>query len=147
MKLRAMDEADVPFVHDCLRELRGAAEYTVAQLTEYLATEASLRTGACTILVGEVGSERVGLLTCNRYAMPRYLGYGIELEEVVVHPSHQRQGHGAAMLDAFLAGVSADPQLRRVTVRTDDARRAGVLYAKFFARLECLVFSRGVHRL
>ena len=147
MKLRPMTPDDVPFIHECLRELRGAVDYPEGRLADYLANDPVVQSGCCRIFVGEVDGVAVGMLTCNRYAMPRYLGYGIELEEVVVHPACQGHGHGGAMLEAFLAMVQADPSVRRVTVRTDDVQRAGRLYSRYFVATAATVYSCSVNRI
>lgn len=64
--------------------------------------------------------------------MPRYLGYGVEIEEFVIHPSHQGQGLSAQLLDACINRYSKEPEVRRITIQTDDDR-VGRIYA---ARME-----------
>lgn len=143
--LRAATESDCPFIFECLRELRGQAEYSLEDLRMYLGQRGMLDTGVASVRVAVDGPELIGMLTVNRYAMPRYLGYGIDLEEVIVHPSCQRRGYGAKILAAFLQECGADPHLRRVTVRTDDPQGAGRLYARYFTATSLVVYARGVN--
>jgi GNAT superfamily N-acetyltransferase len=91
--------------------------------------------------------EKVGMLTCNRFAIPRYLGFGIEIEEVVTHPSYQGQGIGSEMLEAFISSCVQNSNIRIVIVKTDDPKRAGRLYSKSFNINNKIVYSKEIHRL
>jgi GNAT superfamily N-acetyltransferase len=65
--------------------------------------------------------------------MPRYLGVGVDLEEVVIHPKHQGRGLALSMLKACIDMYLADPEVRRVTVHSDDQGRAKKVYSQLFA--------------
>jgi len=147
ISLRPMVAGEVPFVLECLRELRGGARYDEAELEAYL-TRWGLMDGVDgPILVAREDERPVGMLTCNRFAMPRYLGFGIEIEEVVVHPSEQGRGIAGQMIDTFLSSLEGQPELRRVLVKTDDLARAGRVYARRFEVIATTVYGRGMHRL
>ena len=79
--------------------------------------------------------------------MPRYLGYGVELEEVIVHEDHRRKGYGAAMIAAFLRLVEGDRDLRTVRVRTDDHDGSGRLYARMFTTTQSRIYAKSVNQL
>lgn len=143
--LRRAEPDDVDFLFECLVELRGGARYSRDQLAVYLKplwSHADFQ-----LWVGSDAGTSVGMLTCNRFAMPRYLGYGIEIEEVVVHPRAQRRGHASAMIETWFAEAARDPSLRKVVVKTDDQERAGKVYARTFAVVQTTVYARPVNHL
>jgi GNAT superfamily N-acetyltransferase len=138
---------DVPFLYECLKALRGRAQYEVKELRAYLERQQASQLSAPTMLVAHHEERPVGLLTVNRFAMPRYLGYGIELEEVIVHQDHRRMGFGGAMISAFLRSVEGDPELRTVRVRTDDHNGSGRLYARMFTTTQSRIYAKSVNQL
>jgi GNAT superfamily N-acetyltransferase len=145
--LRPAHPDDAPFVHECLKALRGGAQYGVPELRQYLERLPGVQGAATTLLVANHEERAVGLLTVNRFAMPRYLGYGIELEEVVVHEDHRRKGYGAAMIATFLRSVTGDPSLRTVRVRTDDHSGSGRLYVTMFSTTASRLYAKSVNPL
>lgn len=145
--LRPAHPDDAPFVLECLKALRGRAQYEVTELRQYLERLPGLQGASTTLLLAHLGERAVGLLTVNRFAMPRYLGYGVELEEVVVLEDHRRKGYGAAMISAFLRSVEGDRDVRSVRVRTDDHDGSGRLYAKLFAASASRLYAKSVNPL
>ncbi len=147
MSLVPMTAELIPFVHECLRELRGAAEYSVAEMAAYFDDDAFSGKSPFAILVAVEDTVPVGMLTCNRFAIPRYLGFGIEIEEVVVHPEFQNKGVAKRMLEQFLADCRADTALRKVIIKTDDEAHAGHIYRKFFVPSKSTVFAANINNL
>lgn len=147
MKLEPMRVEDVGFVYECLGELRGAAQYTEASFRRYVDEARLLEHPDFRVLIGFEDGRRVGMLTCNRFAMPRYLGYGYELEEVVIHPRHQGRGLAQDLVSAFLESVAQRPEVRKVIVKTDDEGRAARVYERLFGRVAAKVYARTVNRL
>lgn len=147
MKLEPMRVDDIGFVYECLAELRGVAQYTEVSFRRYVEEAGLLEHADFHILIGFEDGARVGMLTCNRFAMPRYLGYGYELEEVVIHPRHQGRGLAKSLVTAFLVSVEQRPEVRKVIVKTDDEGRAARVYERLFGRVETKVYARTVNRL
>lgn len=145
--LSPVTPADLGFVFECLKELRGTANYDRNAFDTYIHENGLLHDAAFRLFVGRSGITRVGMLTCNRFAIPRYLGFGYELEEVIVHPEHQHQGHGGALVKAFLEFVAIDNSIRKVIVKTDDEIRAGRVYQKYFDVVPTKVYGKSVHLL
>jgi GNAT superfamily N-acetyltransferase len=140
MELAPMTSATMRFVYECLGELRGSAVYSFENFSEYV-DQQLIEHPACRILVASIDGNPVGMLTCNTFAMPRYLGFGYELEEVVVHPLHRRQGLGRKMIARFIDDVRSDPRVRKIIVKTDDRERAGRLYSGFFDTSDSTVYT------
>ena len=128
--LREATPCDDQFLWECLATLRGNAHYSVDHLGQFLRVHAGT---TCDILVAECGGTAVGMLTCNRTPMPRYVGVGVELEEVVIHPGHQGRGLALPMLKACIDRYLANPEVRRITVHSDDQGRAKRVYSQLFA--------------
>lgn len=147
MNLQPLAEAHLEFAFECLKELRGQANYSLAQFRDYVRDARLIGHPEHQLFVGEVSGSPMGLLTCNRFAMPRYLGFGYELEEVIVSAANQDKGYGQLLIDAFLKRVGADPTVRKVSVKTDDEARAGKVYRKFFAPVHTTVYSKPINRL
>jgi GNAT superfamily N-acetyltransferase len=139
-------ESNSAFVFDCLAELRGDVEVSLESFRDYM-DRLGVEGGGARILVALDSARRVGLLTVNRYAIPRYVGFGVELEEVVIHPEFQGEGLGSRMVEAFLDSVAHDPSLRRVTVRTDSDGAARSVYLRFFGETKSVGYSRAVSYL
>jgi len=147
MVLQPFAAGHIDFVFECLRELRGQADYSLAQFEDYVRAHGLFGHADFLILVGITGAQPVGMLTCNRFAMPRYLGFGYELEEVVVHPSFQGRGHGKELVHAFLERARSEPEIRKVIVKTDDQLRAGKLYQRYFSVVATTIYGATVNRI
>ena len=127
--VREATPSDDRFLWECLATLRGGARYTTEQLSHFLRLHVG---SSCSILIAEANNWPVGMITCNQFLMPRYIGIGVELEEVVIHPNHQGRGLARPMLKACVARYLADPTVRRITVHSDDRGRAMRLYTDLF---------------
>lgn len=115
---------DASFVADCLVELFAPIAGRTDELRAYL--DVTLRSPETTMLVMEVDGQRAGLVTLVRYAMPRYLGYAYEIQELVV--AHPFRGRGVARraLALVAAHCKQDPLARKVVIKTnvEAAKRA-----------------------
>ncbi len=142
MKLRRVRETDLPFVFECLIELRGSASYGLESFENYVREEGLLGAQNFQLWLAENSEGPIGALTCNRFAMPRYLGYGLEIEELVVHPKHQGRGYARQIIKCLLEELSKDCGLRKILVKTDDNVRATKVYAHFFKVTPMIVYQK-----
>lgn len=147
MLLERISVSDIPFVYDCLATLRGEARYDECEFKRYIEINDIFNSGPFSILVGREAGEQVGMLTCNRFSIPRYLGFGVEIEEVVVHPRYQGKGVAGRMLNEVISMFSLDNSVRKVVVKTDDVQRAGKVYERFFSVSDQMVYARSINRL
>jgi GNAT superfamily N-acetyltransferase len=147
MLLERITLSDISFVFDCLVALRGDALYDEREFKRYLEINGLFNPGPFSILVGREAGERVGMLTCNRFSIPRYLGFGIEIEEVVVHPRYQGKGVAGRMMNEMIAMLSLDTSVRKVIVKTDDVQRAGKVYGKLFSFSDQIIYTKAINRL
>ena len=147
IELKPISYTNVEFVYECLKELRGNLNYSLSEFTQYLEENLLLDHPNFLILVGSDLDTCVGMITCNRFAIPRYMGFGYELEEVIVHPNFQSKGYGKALIESFLQQVKSDVGVRKVIVKTDDRLKAGKLYERYFGAVDVQVYSKVVNYL
>lgn len=147
IQLRQITDGSVEFAYDCIKDLRGDAEYDLALFKEYIRSNCLSESPSVHMYIAYEELEPRGLLTVNKFAMPRYLGFGYELEEVIVSREFQGQGYGSQIIEAFLSSIVGDKNTRKVLVKTDDDALAGKFYQKYFDVVLTKVYSRFVHRI
>jgi GNAT superfamily N-acetyltransferase len=119
IRLRPASADDVPFVYESLTELRGGVDVSPDMFHAYcgrLFEEPDAR-----ILIADAGGRRVGAIALNRFAMPRYAGYGYEIEEFVVVRACRRKGVGRRMLELVIERCGRDPLARKIVVKSNRA--------------------------
>ena len=131
VRLRHASLDDAAFAHDCLSELRDGVRVSREAFEVYL--RAVVVQPQVSILIAESGRRRVGLVTLNRFVMPRYVGYGYEIEEFVVAPAHRRCGIGRQMLTLLIEMCGRDPQARKLVVKSNTI--GATLYATMMLSL------------
>lgn len=149
MRLKKARPRDVEFIFECLKQLRGDVIFSEQDLENYLTARSYFepREDGNEILIGWRDGVARGILSCNRFNIPRYLGQGIEVEEVIVAKNQQGLGFGSAMLDALLKRLEQDPIIRRVIVKTDDLDLAGRVYKKYFYESDYRTFIKRINDL
>ena len=147
MLIQRISPSDIPFVYDCLATLRGDAQYDEIEFRRYIEINDLFNPGPFSIFVGREAGEQVGMLTSNRFSIPRYLGFGVDIEEVIVHPLYQGKGLAEKMLNGLIAILSLDMSIRKVVVKTDDLQRAGKVYERCFSVSDQMVYARAINRL
>ena len=147
MNLVKLNSSLVEFAFECQKELRGDVYYSLQDWSNYLVDNQLFESNEFQIFVGVVDNAPVGILTCNRYSIPRYLGFGIELEEVVIHPEYQQRGYAVSLINKFIESIVSDNDIRKLSVKTDDKIVASRLYQKIFQSIELNVFSKKINLL
>jgi len=112
-----VSRADAEFAALCLRELFAPIADRAEDLRAYLDTE--LRAGATTLLAIELAGQRAGLVSLVRFAMPRYLGHGYEIQELVILEPFRGRGVARRALTLVAERCRQDPLARKVVVRTN----------------------------
>ena len=86
-----------------------------------------------------------GLLTCNKFFIPRYLGFGIELEEVVIIPELQGKGLIGQLITKYFDEIKKDDSIRKVIIKTDDSKNCFESLSKGFDKnSNIFYFLRGL---
>ena len=94
----------------------------------------------------EADGKHAGVVTLVRFAMPRYLGHGYEIQELVVAPAFRRQGLARRALELVAERCRADAHARKVVIRTnvEHARRA---YATVWSATDLTSYQTLLHLL
>lgn len=144
MQLRKATIDDCEWVYQVLEELREPVRYTLDRFKEYYS--ALLKNNMTEILLFCEDQERVGLVTLNKFSMPRYLGFGYEMEEFVIHKNYRRRGLSYRMIDAVKDHISSDMTIRKLIIKSNGADSKHV-YSKALNQTDLVAFQVYLNKL
>ena len=145
MIIRKAVSSDVVFIYDTLKGLRGEVDYSLEYFVEYF--ENFMKGDNFFIYLAELDGLKIGLITVNKFSMPRYCGYGLELEEVVIVEGCRGKGMVKIFIDLLIKEFQPDTLLRKVLIKTDDRGYVSELYARLFDKTSFLVFQKKINFL
>lgn len=100
--IRAATPADIPAIHQMIRDLAEHHDSDEAEATdEQLRTALFGRQPAVFALISEEGSQAVGLAVWYLNFSTWSGTHGVYLEDLFVQPEHRGAGHGKALLAAL----------------------------------------------
>jgi ribosomal protein S18 acetylase RimI-like enzyme len=143
MRLRPLTaplaDADWEHVLSCLAELNERIRELEEPLRAFLREQLG-QSWPRILVIETAAGERAGLITLNRFSMPRYAGFGFEIEEIVVLAGFRGKGLGRLAMQALERELRAEPLARKVVVRTNgpDAAR---LYRSLWQEAEIQTFQ------
>jgi N-acetylglutamate synthase-like GNAT family acetyltransferase len=120
MYLRDAEIKDGNWVYDILEELRHPVYYSEEQFKGYF--EDCLKSNFFKFLIfcdSTQNEERLGLVSLNKFYMPRYLGFGYEMEELVIHKDYRGKGLSYKLIEAVKASLMLDSQNRKLIIKTN----------------------------
>ena len=88
-----------------------------------------------------------GCIVANKFAVTRYIGYGIELEEIVILPEFQNKGIGKKFIELLIEHYMAYPACRKIIIKTDDSLGSGKLYERTLGRTEMKTYQKFINKL
>ena len=91
--------------------------------------------------------EFLGYIFVNFYWLPRYLGFGVDLEEVVTIPKFQRKGICKNFINFLISHYKVEKQCRKITIKTDDNSGSGKLYKSLFDSTETRIFQNYLNNI
>lgn len=103
--------------------------------------------GKCEVWIALMDGIRVSYIIANFNALPRYIGYSVELEEIVTLPEYQRKGIGGRFIDYLILNYKKDPSCRKIIVKTNDFSGAGKLYGKYFTLTNVYFYQRFLNKI
>jgi GNAT superfamily N-acetyltransferase len=112
-----VSDGDLTFIVSCLNELFDRIDDHKTDLRPYL--DATLADGHTEMLAIVADAEKVGLITLVRFAMPRYLGFGYEIQELVILQPHRGKGVARRALELVAEHCRKNPRARKVLIRTN----------------------------
>ena len=150
MPLRVAKNRDIEFVYNCIKSIRGEANYSKEQFLSYFNKEVHLNCKplrGCVIYIWSKGEQDIGVMSCNFYNIPRYLGYGCSIEEFVITKNYRGQGFASEMLSELLLGLMDDKDIRKILISTDDQNVAGRAYSKVLNELKSTNYTKIINHL
>ncbi|PBQ31531.1 hypothetical protein CNR22_07045 [Sphingobacteriaceae bacterium] len=120
MHLRKAELNDCSWIYNALEELRHPVQYSEEQFKVYYGE--SLQSDFFMFMVlcnDENEGERIGFVSLNKFYMPRYLGFGYEMEEFVIHKDFRGQGYSYQLIEAVKAALLIEPQNRKLIIKTN----------------------------
>lgn len=144
MFLRKANINDLEWIYETLAELRGDVEYSLDSFKIYFEEMMVSEVGQIMIFGDE--KDKIGLVTLNKFHMPRYLGIGYEMEEFVIHKNYRAKGYSYKMIEAVKELLNADKSVRKLIIKTngDDSKR---IYTKALNETDLCTFQVYLNKL
>lgn len=103
--------------------------------------------GKVDVWIGEVDETPCAYIVANYFSIPRYLGFGLELEEVVVFDYYRRKGIGRLFLEYLIDHYKKMPRCRKVLIKTDDYSGSGKLYASVLGNSNMRCYEKYLNKI
>ena len=145
MKIKKAKLNDAKFIHDNLEILRGDVSYSFLKFQNFY--KSFLLNENNWIYIAEISNNNVGFVTVNKYSSIRYIGYTIELEEVVIIEEMRGRGIGKQFLNLVIDRIKTDLSIRKIVIKTDDLLVAGKLFSKFLNINNMRVFQKHLNKI
>jgi GNAT superfamily N-acetyltransferase len=147
LDFRKASLGDCEIVFTALRELQDKPLFTLNKFEFYWDALLSGEFGKCDVWLAINKGKVCAYILANYYPIPRYLGEGVELEEVVTLPEHQRKGIGRKFIQFLIAHYNNNNTCRKITVKTDDHSGSGKLYAELFGLTEMRFYHQFLNKI
>jgi L-amino acid N-acyltransferase YncA len=147
MEIRQASNNDIEFVFECFKELRGKASYSLEEFTDFFHSYTSRNESWNGIHVILVNDEIVGLATLNKFGLPRYLGYGIEVEDLILLENARGKKYGELFMNELIKECEKDKSIRRVMCKTDNQFHAERIYSKMYDPKNFYIFFRPMNQI
>jgi hypothetical protein len=140
--------SDFNFIYIAIQELLEQPLFTPYQFKKYWFELLSGVFGKNDLwLAFNSEGEFVGYIFVNFYMLPRYLGFGVDLEEVVTIPKFQRKGICKIFINFLITHYKLENQCRKITIKTDDISGSGKLYKSLFDSTETRIFQTFLNKI
>ncbi len=141
LKIIKADKSDVHFVYECLQYLIDKKLYTYEQFFNYYHSLLQLPDKPH-LWIAQYNNEPIGFISAVKFYMNRYLGYGIELEEIVIHSNFQGKGLGTEFIRKLIEFYGKDEACRKVLIKSNDHKGSCRLYERIIDKTDFIVFSK-----
>ncbi len=144
MLLRKATQKDSEWIYIVLEELRRPVNYPLDQFQIYF--KDLLENNSTEILILSNHDQNIGMVTLNKFSMPRYLGYGFEMEEFVIHKDFRRKGYSYLLIEEVKKYIQKDTSIRKLIIKSNSADSKH-LYAKALNETDLITFQQYLHKL
>jgi hypothetical protein len=147
LRIRMSEHIDYSFISNCLNTLLDKTRYSPEVFASYFLELHEGKYSKTEVWIAENEYEKVGCITANKFAIPRYLGYGVEFEEIVILPEHQRKGYGASFIQQLSHHYMKDHVCRKICVKTNDTEGSGKLYKSLMTETDMIYYQDYLNKL
>lgn len=147
LAIRKATAKDADFIAACVQHLLAEKKFTGESYRVYFEKLLDQQYGSVDVWLAMAGETAVGYITAVKFPIPRYLGFGVELEEVVVLPEFQRRGYGRQFILLLKDQYTADKDCRKICVKTDDHQGSGRLYGDLMNRTDMCFYQQFLNKL
>ena len=147
LEFRKATSSDWEVVFTAIQELQDKPLFTLKTFESYWGQLISGEFGKCDVWLAFNDGIASAYILANYYPIPRYLGVGVELEEIVTLPEHQRKGIGRKFIQFLIAHYRNNNTCRKITVKTDDHSGSGKLYAELFGLTEMRFYQKFLNKI
>lgn len=123
---------DCNFVYSAIQELLDRPLFSFNEFEFYWSSLLKGEYGKCEPWLAIKEGFFCAYILANFYPIPRYLGLGVELEEVVTLPNFQRKGIGRLFIRFLILHYTSEKNIRKISVKTNDHKGSGRLYTELF---------------
>jgi GNAT superfamily N-acetyltransferase len=142
------NQEDVKTVFECIIQLQDKKYFDYAEFKEYWLELLNNRFAKNDIWVGKLESTEIcAYIAVNYFSLPTYLGFGVELQEVVTLPKYQQKGIGRKFLQFLKHHYSQISKCRKIIIKTNDIEGAGRLYNKEFNVTNMITYQAYLNKL
>lgn len=146
LNIRKATLADCDFVKLCRKQLV-STEISDDIFQKYFSVLLDQQSACVDVWIANVNNIPAGYIVANKFSIPRYLGFGVELEEVVIMPEFQRKGYGEAFILYLIDHYSGYSDCRKIAVKTDDDKGSGKLYKKLMAETRMKFYQQFLNKI
>jgi N-acetylglutamate synthase-like GNAT family acetyltransferase len=144
MLLRKAESQDCQWVYEILEELRTPITYSLEQFRAYYLS--ALNDAHFDFYIFSNGEECIGLISLNKFNMPRYLGYGYEMEEFAVHKDYRGKGMSYLMIEGVKQLIVKDKSVRKLIIKSNGADSQHI-YSKALNETDLTTFQVYLNKL
>ncbi|HAH50369.1 MAG TPA: hypothetical protein DCL80_03545 [Balneola sp.] len=99
------------------------------------------------IWVFENKEDIIGYALVNRSVQLRYLGFVVEIEEIVVSKKFRRKGYGEKFIYLLKEEYKSDLNCRKLGIKTNDLNGSARLYRRLFDETDLIYFQIFLNRI
>lgn len=144
-KIRKATSSDSEFIFECLTLLLDKKMYEFNEFQKFY--ENCMKQEHSDLWLASVNGLSIGFLTANKFLIPRYLGFGIEVEEIVIIKKFQGRGFGRLFLETIIEYYKPDLNCRKIIIKSNDLEGSCKLYRRVFSETDFMVFQTFLNKV
>lgn len=147
LRYRKANLEDAELVYTAIQEILDKPLFSLKSFEAYWHGLLSGEFGRSDVWLASTNENLCAYILANYYPMPRYLGQGVELEEVVTLPEYQRKGIGKSFIQYLFEYYISDTSCRKVSIKTDDHAGSGKLYSSLFGQTDMKFYHKYLNKI